>query len=179
MLTSEDSICLIIDVQDKLANIMLNQEAMTKNLVRICKASQILQIPVLISEQRPEKLGPTIADLTSFIEPSHVCSKSSFSCWGDPRFRELLGSFHRHHIIIAGIETHVCVYQTAIDLLSQNYKVYVIADAVSSRELLNYQIGLQRLQQAGAFISTTEMMIFEWIKIGEGEKFKTLLSLIK
>jgi nicotinamidase-related amidase len=179
MFDSEKCSLVVVDIQSKLAQLMFGREALLKNIQILIKAAKILDIPIVWCQQVPESLGatvPEIAELLSDIEP---INKASFSCCGDGRFISKLNSLGRRQVLLCGIETHVCIYQTAVDLQSRGYEVGVAADAVSSRTLENKQIGLERLKAEGANLSSTEMMLFELLKTAEHPQFKQIAKLVK
>lgn len=140
---------------------------------------QIFQIPVLLSEQNPARLGPTIPEITSLLTDAAPVSKMSFSCCGDKIFMQQLEALNRKQIVISGIETHVCVYQTAVHLVEMGYEVQVVTDAVSSRTLENKQIGLQRMKDCGVILTSVETALFELLGVAEGESFKAILQIVK
>lgn len=175
----EDSALVVVDVQGKLAQLMHEKDILFKNVQILIKAAGILDIPILWCQQCPESLGPTIPEIAELLTGSRPINKASFSCCGAPDFNDALDKLSRRHVILCGIETHVCVYQTAADLLAEGYSVEVIADAVSSRTLANKQIALRRLAANGANISSTEMTLFDLLKTAEHPKFKQIAKLIK
>jgi nicotinamidase-related amidase len=180
MLTVNNTVLIVIDVQGKLAEIMDNKEDLFANLERIIKGAQVLNIPIIWTEQVPEKLGPTLPQLSELLAPgSAPIPKSSFSCCGVSSFTDTLQSLGRQQILITGIETHVCVYQTTLDLLAGGYEVQVVADAVSSRTPENRHIGLTRMQDAGAALTSTEMALFELLRVAEGSPFKQIAKIVK
>jgi nicotinamidase-related amidase len=178
MITIEDSALLIVDVQGKLAEQMNNSSALFNNLSVLIQGAKLLSIPIVWVEQLPEKLGPTHSDIIQHL-PGKPHSKSTFSAWGDDAIRSEIENLNRRNWIVAGIECHVCVYQSVRDLLKMHYKVHVVGDAVSSRTLENKTLGLQVMQSAGAILSSTEMVLFELQQKAEGEAFKQLIKLIK
>lgn len=178
MITIEDSALLIIDVQGKLAEQMQEGSVLFDNLSILIQGAKLLSIPIVWVEQLPDKLGPTHADIVQYL-PGKPFSKSTFSAWGDETIRLEIENLNRRHWIVAGIEAHVCVYQTVRDLLKMHYSVHVVSDAVSSRSADNKTIGLQAMKAAGAGITSTEMVLFELQQRAEGEAFKQLIQLIK
>jgi nicotinamidase-related amidase len=179
MLDIEKSSLVVIDVQGKLAMLMSDRNALFKNIQILIKATKILDIPILWCQQCPDALGatvPQIADLLTDIQP---INKTSFSCCGDEKFISKLTSLTRPQILLSGIEAHVCIYQTAVDLQEKNFTVNVIADAVSSRTLDNKQIALSKMQAAGINIYSTEMALFELLKTANHPKFKQIAKLVK
>jgi nicotinamidase-related amidase len=178
MITIEDSALLIIDVQGKLAEQVHESSILLNNLALLIQGAQLLSIPIVWVEQLPEKLGKTHADLAQYL-PEKAISKSTFSAWENEGIRLQIENIHRRNWIVAGIECHVCVYQSVRDLLKMHYNVHVVNDGVSSRTLNNKEIGLQAMQAAGAQMSSTEMVLFELQHKAEGDVFKQLIQLIK
>jgi nicotinamidase-related amidase len=179
MLSIDNCVLVIVDVQGKLAQLMYDKEKLFANLVRMVKGAKILGIPVLWNEQNPVGLGPTIPELAELLTDQAPLAKSSFSCCGNQNFAEQLQRLGRRQVLLVGIETHVCVYQTAVDLIAKDYDVQVVADAVSSRTLANKQIGLERMRGYGATITSAETALFELLRVADGPKFKEISRLVK
>jgi len=179
MLSLDNTVLIIVDVQGKLAQLMHKKEVLFDNLQKIIKGARVLEIPIIHVEQYPEGLGPTIPEVAGLLTDVDTISKLSFSCWGNEQFRARLAGTGRKQVLIAGIETHICVYQTSMSLLSEGYEVHVIADAVSSRTLENKKTALDKIRAAGASLTTTEMAIFELLKVAGGPKFKELVNIVK
>jgi len=172
--------CLtVVDVQGKLAQLMHGREALFKNIQILVQAAKILEIPILWCQQCPDALGPTVPEIAQLLAGIEPINKAAFSCCGAEQFNAKLNELVRNQVLLCGIETHVCIYQTAIDLLRQDFNVNIIADAVSSRTLENKQIALNRLAADGAKISCTEMALFELLKTAEHPKFRQIAKLIK
>jgi len=180
MLTVDNTALLIIDVQGKLAQLMHQKEKLFANLEKIIKGAQVLELPLIWTEQVPEKLGPTSPELAELlIRSAQPISKASFSCCGVEPFVSALAQTKRRQVLVTGIETHICVYQTSVDLLAQGYEVQVVADAVSSRTAENRQLGLDRMHSAGAVLTSTEMALFELLRVAEGDKFRQISKIVK
>lgn len=179
MFNTHQAVLLIIDVQTRLAEKVLDAEVMAQNNLRLIQAAKILDVPILVTEQVPEKIGPTIALLTDELSDTTKISKKSFSCCGEESFNQHLKKLKRQQIIIAGMETHVCVFQTAVHLLEQSYQVQIVADAVSSRSSLDKEVALSRMGKRGCTITTAEMVITELLQSADHPKFKEVLNLIK
>jgi nicotinamidase-related amidase len=178
MLTIEDSGLLIIDVQGKLAEQMHESSALFNNLSILIQGAKLLSLPIVWVEQLPDKLGRTHSDIIQYL-PGKPFEKSSFSAWGHQGVRSEIENLNRRNWVVAGIESHVCVYQSVRDLLKMHYHVHLVTDAVSSRKIENKRLGLQAMQAAGANLTSTEMVLFELQKKAEGEVFKQLIQLIK
>jgi len=179
MLVLEDTLLLVIDVQGNLAQAMHDKDVLFENLGKLIKGSQILELPVIVTEQIPQKLGPTIPEIAAFFDPLEPIPKASFSCCGEERFMGKLKATGRRQVLITGIEAHVCVYQTAVDLLNLGYEVHLAADCVSSRTAENRSIGVERMQHEGAKLTSAEAALFELLKVAEGEQFRKIIKVVK
>jgi nicotinamidase-related amidase len=179
MLEIHDCCLAIIDVQGKLAQLMVDKETLFRNLQILIQAVKILEIPILWCQQVPEALGPTLPEIAELLAGGAPVNKACFSCCGAAGFRTELGRLGRKQVLLCGIETHVCVYQTALDLMQQGLDVTIIADAVSSRTARNREIALTRLAADGARFSSTEMALFELLKTAEHPQFKQIARLVK
>ncbi|MGB5106160.1 MAG: hydrolase [Candidatus Zixiibacteriota bacterium] len=179
MLTTDNSVLVVVDVQGKLAQLMFDKDNLFANLQRMIKGAQLLGIPILWTEQYPEGLGVTIPELAQLMRDGAPLVKDTFSCCGDDKFAQALKSLGRKNIMLTGIETHVCVYQTARDLLADGYAVELIVDAVSSRTEANKNLGVERMKDLGAGVMSTEMTLFELLRVAKGDKFKEVLRIVK
>jgi nicotinamidase-related amidase len=179
MLDEKDCCLVVVDVQGKLAELMHDKETLFKNIRILIQAVRILEIPILWCQQVPAALGPTVPQIAELLADFEPINKSSFSCCGCEEFNAKLKGLGRRQILLCGIEAHVCIYQTAVDLIKADYEVSVIADAVSSRTAANKHISLDRLAEEGAKISSTEMAIFELLKSADHPKFKQIAKLVK
>lgn len=179
MLDEKNCLLVIVDVQGKLAQLMHDRENLFKKIRILIQASRILDIPIIWCQQVPAALGPTVPEIAELLAGNQPIDKACFSCAGCEQFREKLNELGRKQVLLCGIETHVCVYQTAVELLSKDYQVDVIADSVSSRTLDNKQIGLNRMAAAGVHISSTETALFEILKSAEHPLFKQIAKLVK
>lgn len=178
MLKTENTILVFIDVQGRLSELVDGTDALFKNLRRLLQGMNALDVPVIVTEQIPEKLGATREEFQEFIKKT-VISKSSFGCCGEPAFFQTLGKTGRKQVILCGIETHVCVYQTAIQLLATGHKVYVVTDAVSSRDPANKTLALRRMEHEGVRLTGTEMLLFELLADAKNPAFKAILNIVK
>ena len=179
MLEIKECSLVVVDVQGKLAQLMYNKDVLFKNIQTLIKAVKILNIPIIWCQQCPDALGSTVPEISDLLSDIKPINKAAFSCCGDKQFNIRLNELSRKQVLLCGIETHVCIYQTAIDLLRKGFSVDVIADAVSSRTLENKQTSLNRMIEAGANISCTEMALFELLKTAEHPEFKQIATLIK
>ena len=171
---------VVIDVQERLFPVMNEKEAFLKNLQILIKGFQLFSLPILLTEQVPDKLGPTIEPVRSILKDTEPIIKSSFSCAGDPGFLSQTDGLSTHDgIVLAGIETHVCVYQTERDLIRRGQHVEVVTNAVASRDANNHRIALDRIRNNGGFLTTVEMVLFNIQERAEGATFKELVKLVK
>jgi nicotinamidase-related amidase len=178
MLRSKDSVLIVIDVQGKLADVMQEPDNLFGNILRLTRSANELEIPVIVTEQLPEKLGPTRAELADALIDAPIISKSSFSCCAEPAFMTALAESGKKQILLCGIESHICVLQTALELLEQKFDVFVAADAVSSRAPENKRLALDRLRQHGAEITVTESALFEWMRDATHPAFRVVRKLL-
>ncbi|HOJ43201.1 MAG TPA: isochorismatase family protein [Syntrophorhabdaceae bacterium] len=176
LIKREDCIIVLIDLQERLMPAIYNREKVMENAIRLVRFSKIVNIPVIITEQ--EKLGKTMPELKNELKEAMPVTKIHFNCFENETFLDLVKRHKRETLIIAGVEAHICVAQTALSRIS-DYNVHVIEDAISSRVESNCRAAIERMRQAGVIISTTEMVIYEILKKAGTEEFKACLSLIK
>jgi nicotinamidase-related amidase len=179
VLAEDNTVLVVIDIQDKLFRVMHNKERLFQNVLKLIRGVKVLNLPVILTEQYPAGLGLTLPEITQLLPDIKPVEKFCFSCCDEERFRQELESSKRKQVLIAGIEAHICVYQTAMDLLRQGYEVQVVADCVASRELENKEVCLTRLNSAGVGLTTMEMALFELLRLGKGEKFKQISNIVK
>jgi len=178
LIKADRSALLVIDVQDKLAPAMNNIEAVVENTSILMRAATRLQVPLLVSEQYPQGLGATIEPLAE-LNDGEALAKVAFSGMADGAYAARFNGLGRDQAVLAGIEAHICVLQTAMDLLAADVQVFVVADATTSRSPDNHSMALHRLSGAGAEIVTTEMVLFEWLGQAGTQGFKDISKLIK
>jgi nicotinamidase-related amidase len=179
MLKRDDTALIVIDVQGKLARMMHDKDVLFQNLERLIKGAQILGIPILWTEQNPKGLGSTIPEIASLLPKATPLPKITFSCCGDDHFIHELEATGCTQFLISGIEAHICVYQTVRDLLSRNFEAEVVVDAVSSRTPANKEIGLEKMRDAGAHMTSTETALYELLEVAQGDRFKEILKIVK
>jgi len=179
MLTPGSSLLLIVDVQEKLARAMYAKDALFKGIANAIKGVQTLGTNILLTEQNPDGLGVTIPEISELLTAIKPISKFSFSCCDNTEFLHELNALKPKNVFIAGIEAHICVYQTARDLIKLGYDVQIISDAVSSRTAENKQIGLQKSKDVGAGITSVETVLFELLKDAQKKEFKEILNIVK
>lgn len=179
MLEIEKVVLLIVDIQGNLAQLMHGKEILFKNVQKLIKGIKALGIPILWVEQNPQGLGPTIPEISDILPGIQPISKMSFSSCRNERFMQELNALNRKQVLIAGIEAHVCVYQTAVDLVGIRYEVQVVTDAVSSRNAGDKEIGLQKMRDSGVSLTSVETALFELLETAEGDKFKEIIKIVK
>lgn len=175
LINNTESVFLIIDIQEKLVK-MLQNESVKTDSVKLAKAASILNIPTIITEQYPQGLGSTIDEIKEALPNAEYVEKTTFSAFRSNEVKKLLS--HKQ-VIIFGIETHICVLQTAIELINEGYEVFVVQNACGSRDESNKQAALRRLIHDGAKIVTTEMVLFELLESSKHPNFKEIQNLIK
>jgi nicotinamidase-related amidase len=172
-----DTGLLVVDVQEKLVPHIPGAEAMIRNIAFLIDGARLLGLPVLATEQYPKGLGSTVPALRERL-PERP-DKVGFSCCAVPSVVESLHRGARPKVVLAGIETHVCVLHTALDLLAQDFRVYIAADAVGSRFAVDREFALRRMEQAGAILTTSETCVFEWVGGSDHPRFKELSRLVQ
>ena len=179
MLSAQDSLVLIIDIQEKLVA-SLNKHSVVNCAVKITNASRLLDIPVIVTEQYPSGLGSTVAPLKAFLPDNvDIVEKTYFNTLLEEGFLEKIKSYGRKQIVIFGIETHICVYQTACALVEAGFEVYAVKDACASRGKYEFKQGIEAMRDNGVKISCVEIILFEWLKGSKHPKFKEVQALIK
>lgn len=168
---------LCIDLQEKLVN-MIKNESVANNSIKLLKAADILNIDTLITEQYPKGLGSTIEEIRK-INNFKTLEKTTFSAYSTKEISDELKNLKNKNIIVFGIETHICVYQTVSDLIDKGANVYVIKDCCASRDIENHNTALELMKQKGAKITTLEIVLFEWLKSSKHPNFKEIQALIK
>ena len=179
MIARDDTLLVIVDIQGSLAQVMFEKEKLFDNAVKLIKGFKTLKMPAIVTEQIPQKLGNTLPRIAEEIDGFNPIAKESFSCWGEKNFKAALEATGRRQIVLCGIECHVCVYQTAVDLVSNSYKVHLVADAVSSRTPENRRIGIDAMKSAGAKITSVEMVLFEILGTAADPSAREFFKIVK
>lgn len=173
MLVHKDrSVLLVIDLQQKLAPAIHQVDAVMQSACWVLQIANQLQIPVLCTEQYPKGLGPTVPAVAALIPEAAVLEKIHFSAWREPAIQQRLHQLKKQQLVLIGTEAHVCVLQTAMDLIEAGFSVFVVEEAVGSRTPANKALALSRLQQAGAQIISQEMLAFEWLEQAGTDQFR-------
>ncbi|WP_131781439.1 hydrolase [Legionella gresilensis] len=176
LLRKDDSCLLLIDVQEKLIPLIENNESVVERCQWLLRLANDLAVPCLVSEQYPRGLGPTLGSLKTLTSQNTIIEKVHFACSGEPTFKQHLNEINKKQLILIGIEAHVCVLQTALALVAEDYEVFIVVDAVGSRKALDKKYALKRMQQLGITLLTSEMVFFEWVEQAGTPLFKTLSS---
>ena len=179
LIAAEKASLVVVDVQERLAPAIDGQAAVVENCARLLQAAERLAVPVLVSEQYPQGLGATISALAPWTAAARRIEKVSFSCMGEPAFAEALKSAARRQAVVCGMEAHVCVLQTAMEMQAAGTETFVVADATGSRRAESKTVALERLARAGVEIVTTEMVIFEWLGRAGSEAFREVSKLVR
>ncbi len=179
MLSIDDSFLLLVDVQGKLADLMHKRKELFENLTKLIKGVRILELPVIWMEQYPKGLGGTVPEIKALLDGYTPYPKVSFGCGGDETIMKAVRDLDRKQAIVAGIETHVCVYQSCKQLLEEDFDVTLVVDCTSSRTKLNKKVGISALENAGTKLSSVEMLLFELLHEAGGDKFKQISQLVK
>jgi nicotinamidase-related amidase len=177
LMTPEDTVLLVVDVQAKLMPLIRDQARILWNLRRLLDGAKAVGLKALATEQYPQGLGPTVPELAERL--GAIPSKSTFSCGGCESFAAQLEELKANKVMVAGIECHVCVQQTVLDLLAAGYRVYLPVDAVGSRYQIDYETGIKRMDSAGATLTTTESALFEWCQQSGTPTFKQISALVR
>jgi nicotinamidase-related amidase len=176
-MSSADTGLLVIDVQEKLMVKIPQADTLVRNIAFLIDAARLLELPVQATEQYPKGLGPTVPDLASRL-PERP-DKVAFSCCAVPSVVDAFRRGARPKVLLAGIESHVCVLHTALDLLAANFRVFIAANAVASRYPTDHEYALRRLEQAGAVLTTAEAAVFEWVGRSDAPNFKEISRLVQ
>ncbi len=179
MLHKEEAVLVLIDIQGKLAQIVDESDFVVNNIANVVQGAKLLQVPILWLEQYPKGLGPTDERIAMHLTDQQPIEKITFSAYDTEAFVQALEQTGRKKVLLAGIETHICVYQTAAHLLANGYEVEVLADCVSSRTAGNREVGIQKMLQLGATITSVEMALFEMQQVAKGDAFKAISKLVK
>jgi nicotinamidase-related amidase len=179
MIDRQNSLLMVVDIQERLLPVIFNQDEVLNNTVRLLKIADFLSLPVLITEQYPKGLGPSHSRLIEALGDSkpEIMEKITFSALGQDKIKNFIKPFGS--VILCGIECHVCVCQTALEILNAGLECHIISDCTGSRSEMNYNLGLKRMEREGAVISSTEMLSFELMKSASFENFKAISTLIK
>ncbi len=180
LLNADKAVLLVVDIQEKFVPVVFAVERLIAKTTALIEAAKLLELPIVVSEQYPKGLGSTVKALSDILPEGAVrLEKTAFGCLGDQGIADHLKSLGRSQIMVCGLEAHVCVNQTVHQLLSAQYQVHLIEDALATRDPVNLEIGVRKMREAGAITSCVEMAIFELMGQSKHPKFKALQALIK
>lgn len=180
LVEAKDTIAIVVDYQEKIVPAMAEKEVLIKNSVKLLEGLTILDIPIIVTQQYTKGLGMTIEEIQKAIGSNFTyLDKTCFSAALEETIQKKIESYHRKTVIICGIEAHVCVLQTALDLLEKGYKVLMVDDCIASRRKNDKEVGIQRAVIEGAMITTYEAILFELLKKAGTEQFKLISKLVK
>jgi nicotinamidase-related amidase len=179
ILDKEDTVLLIVDIQDKLAAVVKEKDKVVRNNQHLIALAKMIGMPVLLTEQYPRGLGATVPEIREVLPFYRPLEKMTFDCCGQPAFLEALKEHNTRNVILTGMETHICVLQTCIGLLKGGINVHVAQDAVCSRTRENWAAGIEFMREAGAVITCTETVLFQLLKVAGTAEFKTISQRIK
>ena len=178
-LSKDASVLIIVDIQDRLANAMQVKDQVINNCLHLIELAKLYKIPVILTEQYPKGLGSTVEAIRNALSAYQSIEKSSFSCCGEPNFSEAISDLMRKTVVLTGMETHVCVLQTCLDLLQQGFHVHLVKDAVCSRSKENWETGIEFMRDAGAVITCSETVLFQLLKVAGTHEFRAISKRIK
>ncbi len=178
-LRRDEALLVVVDIQERLAVVMAERERVVANTRRLIAAARLFGLPVFVTEQYPKGLGPTVPEIREALTPYAPVEKITFSCCGEPDFQDSLSETGRRHVILCGMETHVCVLQTCIGLLRDGYVVHLVQDAACSRTAENHRTGVEFMRDAGAVITCTETALFQLLERAGTSEFREISNLIK
>ena len=178
-LDKEDTVLLVVDIQEKLAVVMMEKDKVVGNNLHLIELAKMINMPVMVTEQYPKGLGPTVAEVRNALPFYRPVEKMTFDCCGQPPFLEELKEHNKRNIVLTGMETHICVLQTCIGLLKGGINVHIVQDAVCSRTKENWKTGVEFMREAGAVVTSTETVLFQLLKVAGTEEFKKISQRIK
>ncbi len=170
---------IVVDVQEKFRPVIFEMDRVIDNTKKVIEGASILGIPIIVTEQYPKGLGKTVDDIKDSLGDFKPIEKLSFSCFGDTKFIEELEKLNVTDIIILGIEAHVCITKTILDAIAKGYRVHLVTDAISSRSESNLKIAIERAKQSGAFLASSEMILFQLMDAAGTEEFKKISEIIR
>jgi nicotinamidase-related amidase len=181
LLDRDRSVLVVVDMQESFLNVIHGRDALTANVTLLCRAATILQVPIIRTTQYTQRLGGIVPEIQDAIGNPDVSpvDKMCFSCAGSEAFHRALQELSREQVVLCGVETHICVSQTAHDLFHFGYQVHVAADAVSSRTVEKHKLGMERIRDAGVRPCAAESAVYEWLEEAGTPEFKAILPCIK
>lgn len=179
ILKKNDAVLVIVDIQERLAVVMAERQKVIDNCLHLIESAKLLNIPIMLNEQYPKGLGPTVPEIREALKDYPPLEKITFSCCGQTEFLSNIAALNRKKVILCGMETHVCVLQTCIDLLKEGFAVHTVSDAICSRTKDNFNTAIEFMRDAGAVITCTETVLFQMLEKAGTEEFKIISKRIK
>jgi nicotinamidase-related amidase len=179
MLHKDNAMLLIIDIQERLAQVMTMKEQVVNNTLHLLELAKLIRLPLIVTEQYPKGIGPTVKEIREQLEVYSPFEKLTFDCCGEQAIEDAISTINKRQVIVVGMETHICVLQTTLSLLKRGLYVHIVSDAVCSRTKHNWQVGLQLMRDAGAVITSTETVLFQLLGMAGTEEFKAISKRIK
>lgn len=179
MLSKENTGLIVVDIQGKLARLMHDSDALVANCEKLIEGAQVLGLPIVWLEQNPDKLGATVAELSSLLVDHPLITKFTFDACAEPEFIKAISAAKVDNWLVCGIEAHICVYQTTLHLQQSGYKIQLVTDCISSRTLANKNLAIDKLVNQGVDISGLEMCLYELVQDCRAAEFKEVLNLIR
>ncbi len=178
-LNKDDTVIVIVDIQERLAAVMSERKKVVDNCLHLIEAAKLLRLPVILNEQYPKGLGHTVGEIINALPDIDPIEKIAFSCCGQAAFFDRLSALGRKKIVLCGMETHVCVLQSCLDLIKAGYAVHVVSDAVCSRTKANFKTAIEFMRDAGSVITCTETVLFQLLERADTGEFRIISKLIK
>jgi len=179
LLDLDAALVAVIDVQRNHYPTVARGEETLDRLTRFVRAARVLEVPVIWTEHYPRAFGPTLPELSEALSDLEPIPKTSFGCFGEPRFAELVDEWDRQTLVLVGTETHICIQQTGLMALERGLDVVAVADCLTARGELDHDIALRRLERAGALVTTWEALVYEWMREAGHPRFKQVLPIVK
>ena len=178
-LHKDETVLVIVDIQERLAAVMDKKKSVVDNCLHLIELSNLLKMPLLLNEQYPKGLGPTVSEIREAVDPYAPLEKVTFSCCSGPSFMEKLSGLGKKKVLLTGMETHVCVLQTCIGLIEAGYIVHLVSDAICSRKKEDFRTAIEFMRDAGAVITCTETVLFQLLEKAGTEEFRVISKRIK
>ena len=175
----EDTVLLIVDIQDKLAAVMKEKDKVVRNTLHLVELAKLINMPVIVTEQYPRGLGTTVPEIREALPFYRPVEKMTFDCCGQPDFLEELKEHNKRNVILTGMETHICVLQTSLGLIKEEFDVHLVCDAVCSRTKANWRSGVELVRDAGGVLTNTETVLFQLLGVAGTPEFKAISNRIK
>ncbi len=179
LLNPYDALVAMIDVQENHYPTVVDGPDTLERMARFVKAARVLEVPLVWTEHYPRAFGPTLPELGHNLRGLEPIAKTSFGCFGEPRFADLVNEWERDVLVLVGTETHICIQQTALQALDRGLDVVVVADCVTARHRRDHELGLRRLERAGALLTSWESLVYEWMREAGHPRFKQVLPIVK